>query len=168
MTGILTSRALVAVGGLLAAGCSGMLTGSSSAQLIAVSPAGGAAAVAQTADLVLTFNRPMMPGMERYVALHQGGIGGPSVPLACAWSPDYRVLTCRPPAALAAGTRYALHVGGGMHDATGGYLGMQHCADTEGGRWATAGMMAGHPAMMGPGWRHPNGAYGMVFEFTTG
>lgn len=28
-------------------------------------------------------------------------------------------------------------------------------------------MMGAGGTMMGPGWRHANGSYGMIFEFTT-
>jgi len=44
-----------------------------------------------------------------------------------------------------------------------------------GGHWVTqqmlgdwgGGMMGGMGSMMGPGWQHHNGTYGMVFTFTT-
>ena len=40
-----------------------------------------------------------------------------------------------------------------------------------GGQWATASMMGNGMgmagSMMGTGWRHSNGTYGMVFSFTT-
>ena len=63
----------------------------------------------------------------------------------------------------------------------GGGLDYHQCIAQHDGQWATAaivghgpgpgpgmgGGMVGDSSMMGPGWRHPNGTYGMVFTFTT-
>jgi hypothetical protein len=55
----------------------------------------------------------------------------------------------------------------------GGGLDYEQCIARHDGQWATGAMMGYGPApglgggMMGPGWRHANGTYGMVFTFTT-
>lgn len=154
--------------GLLAVGCdSSMVDADAPTQLLSVSPAGGAGRVAPTSDLVITFTHAMMPGMERYVALHRERVTGPTVAIRCAWSDGRRVLTCRPDAPLASATPYVIHVGGGMYDANGRPIGMERHGTSMGGRWAGGGMMGGQTPMMGSGWRHANGSYGMIFEFTT-
>jgi hypothetical protein len=69
-------------------------------------------------------------------------------------------------------TTYTIHLGGGMRDADGNMIGMDQGVSQHGGRWATDGMMSGGMMsdrdMMGDGWQHENGTYGMVFTFTTG
>lgn len=59
------------------------------------------------------------------------------------------------------------HVGGGMMDTDGQGLGMGQFGMGMGGRWATRSMLGGQSGMMGTGWTHGNGSYGMLFEFTT-
>lgn len=145
-------------------------TAPATATLTAVSPAPAASAVATSATIILTFGQPMMAGMEQYMDLHQGGITGPTVPMACAWSPNKTTLTCTPTSALAAGTQFTIHVGGGMTDAQGHLMDMDPWTGM-GGQWATGGMMGGtHDGrpigMMGPGWMHGSD-YGMLFTFTT-
>lgn len=137
--------------------------------LVAVTPAGGATGVDPAGPIALQWSHAMQGGMERFVALHQGGVAGPTVPLTCIWSGDRVTLTCTPTTALAPGTQYTVHVGGGMRDALGGSIDMGP-GMSMGGEWATGGMMgAGMMAtsMMGTGWRHGDGTYGMVFSFTT-
>ena len=112
----------------------------------------------------------MMAGMEQYLDLHQGGIGGPTVPMSCNWSPDGATLTCTPTNTLAPGTGYTIHMGGGMTDAQGHMMDIDDWT-TMGGQWATGGMMGGmhdgQPVgMMGSGWTY-GGHYGMLFTFTT-
>lgn len=161
-------RGLVTGAAVLAAGCgSNMMDSGLATQLLSVSPRGGATGVAATSDIVLSFNRPMMTGMEQYLALHQGGVTGPTLPMSCNWSDGTRALTCHPDQPLTPATRYTVHMGGGMMDAEGRGVGMGRYGMDMGGRWATTGMMGGQTGMMGTGWACGNGSYGMVFEFTT-
>ena len=165
---ILAAPALLAGAVLAAAGCSsGMMDTNLETQLLSVSPRGGAIGVGSTSDIVLTFSRPMMTGMEQYVVLHQGDVAGPAMPMRCTWSDGQRTLGCRPDRPAAPATRFTIHLGGGMMDAEGLGVGMERFGMDLGGRWATGGMMGGQTGMMGAGWRHGNGSYGMVFEFTT-
>lgn len=139
------------------------------AALVSVTPHGGAAAVDPAGTIVLQWSGPMRAGMERFVALHRGSIQGPAVSLVYSWSQDHLRLTCAPEMALDSGTVYTLHVGGGMRDAAGGAIDMRSGMGM-GGTWATTGMMGagmmGDP-MMGAGWSHGDGTYGMAFVFTT-
>jgi len=159
----------VAVGaGVLLAACSAnMMSAEFPGELESVSPRGGAANVSLSTDITVTFSHAMMPGMEEYVALHEGGIAGPAVAMSCTRSDGGRTLTCRPYQALAAGSQYTLHLGGGLMDTLGHSIGMGRMGQRMGGRWALSGMMSGEPGMMAGGWRHQNGSYGMAFEFTT-
>jgi len=116
---------------------------------------------------MLTFNHPMMSGMEQYLALHVGTVTGPSVPMSCTWLDDRQTLSCHPGQSLASATPYTIHMGGGMMDADGQRVGMESYGMAMGGQWATGGMMGGQSGMMGSGWMHSNGSYGMVFGFTT-
>jgi len=64
------------------------------------------------------------------------------------------------------------HIGGAMMDANSHPVDMDQFGMQMGGQWATQGMMgathSGMPwSMMGFGWRHQNGSYGMVFTFST-
>lgn len=136
--------------------------------IVSLEPSGGATGVDPGAPIVIVFSRPMPSAMEQYVVLHEGALDGPVVPMTCAWTPDQTVLTCTPLQPLAPATRHTLHLGGGMHDWMGGGLDYEQCIGRYGGQWATGGMMGmGDPTRMGPGWRHANGSYGMVFGFTT-
>lgn len=168
MSRILALGPITAIAGLLL-GC-GDSTSPSTGSLVAVSPAPAATAVAPSTTITLTFGQAMMPGMEQYMDLHQGGVTGPAVPMSCAWSPDRTTLTCAPNGALADATHYTIHVGAGMRDAQGDWMDMDDWT-TMGGQWATGGMMggthAGQPVgMMGAGWKHDT-HYGMLFSFTT-
>jgi hypothetical protein len=153
-----------------AAAC-GDPAGPEATTLIDISPAPAATGVATTTALTFTFSRPMMSGMEQYLDLHQGGIGGPVIPMSCGWDAGQTTLTCTPAAPLAPGTQYTVHLGTGMTDESGGMVTMQHWTGM-GGQWATGGMMGGSHAgqatgMMGAPWRHGSDHYGMLFEFTT-
>jgi hypothetical protein len=136
-----------------------------------ISPAPFATGTAVSTRLTLTFSRPMMPGMEQYVDLHEGGVSGPVVPMACGWIAGQTILSCTPTDPLAPGSRYTIHVGGGIRDERGRIMTMEDWTSM-GGQWVSGGMMggahAGQPVgMMGPGWNHVPGHYGMQFEFTT-
>jgi Big-like domain-containing protein len=166
---------LLSFGGLagiaaLALGACSDSTSPATATLSAVSPAPAALDVPTGTTIVLTFGQPMMAGMEQYMDLHQGGVGGAIVPMSCAWSPDQTTLTCTPTGGLGDATQYTIHVGAGMTDAQGHMVDMQAWT-MMGGQWATGGMMGGthggQPVgMMGPGWKDGT-HYGMLFSFTT-
>ena len=122
---IAVSRTLLVGGAIVAVACSSTMMDSSLAtQLLSVAPRGGAVGVSTIPDIVLTFTGPMMPGMERYTALHQGGPTGPTMPMSCAWSVGHKTLTCRPDQPLAPVAAYAIHLGGGMMDAEDRPVGM--------------------------------------------
>ena len=167
MLSYLRTRSLIAGAAMLALGCSSGITDSNSTELLSVSPRGGAIGVSATPDIVLAFSRSMMPGMEQFVALHQGGVTGPEMSVRCSWSDGQKTMTCRPDAALTPGTHYTIHLGGGMMDADGRSADMDRYGMEMGGQWATTGMMGGQGDMMGAGWKHANGSYGMVFGFAT-
>jgi hypothetical protein len=140
--------------------------------LVSVAPRGGSTGVAISEPIALHFGAPMAAGMEQYVDLHVGHVGGPLVPVACGFSSDRTTLTCLPNGPLAPRTAYVLHVGGGMMTAAGQPIDYGTHGPGMGGLWLAGGMMgpahAGHGwGMMGPGWRHSNGSYGMEFSFTT-
>ncbi len=142
------------------------------ARVVSVVPSGGATSVDPSAPLVVTFSHPMQSGMEQYVALHEGDVNGPVVAGTWAWSDDRSMLTFTPAQPLGAQTQYTLHLGGGMRATDGGFVDYGPCVGQYGGQWATQEMMGGGGGMMGgnmmgTGWRHPNGTYGMVFSFTT-
>lgn len=142
------------------------------ARVLSVVPSGGATGVDQSAPIVVTFSHPMQPGMEQYVALHEGDVKGPVVTGTWVWSDDRSALTFTAAQPLQAQTQYTLHLGGGMRATDGGFVDYGPCVGQYGGQWATQQMMGGGGGMMGggmmgTGWRHPNGTYGMVFSFTT-
>jgi hypothetical protein len=159
---------LIAGAALSAAGCSpGMTDTNVATQLLSISPRSGAVGLSTSPDILLTFSGPMMAGMEQYLALHQGGVTGPTQPMGCTWSDGQRTLSCRPGQPLMSATSYTIHMGGGMMDADGLPVGMERHGMEMGGQWAAGGMMGGQSGMMGSGWMHANGSYGMVFGFTT-
>lgn len=166
----LVSAALVAIGGCQAQpSAPADLTDATS--VASIVPPGGSIAVDPNAPIVITFTRPMQSGVEMYVALHEGDVTGPGVRGTRTWSDDRRRLTFTPGEPLKPQTRYTLHLGGGMRDADGGLVTLEPCAARHGGQWATGQMMSGRMMgerdMMGPGWRHHDGSYGMMFPFTT-
>lgn len=140
------------------------------AHVVSVVPSGGTTGVDPNAPIVVTFSHPMQSGMEQYAALHEGDVTGPEVPGTWAWSDDRTTLTFSPAQPLKWQTQYALHLGGGMRATDGGFVDYGPCVGQYGGQWATPEMMGGgmmRGEMMGAGWRHPNGTYGMVFTFAT-
>ena len=131
-----------------------------------VVPAGQATGVDPATPIVVQFTHPMMAGMERYLAVHEGATtAGPVVSGAWTWSSDRTVLTFIPAVALRHATQYTIHIGGGLRDTMNRELDHGACG-AQGGVDAPAGMMGGS-GMMGDGWRHSNGSYGMLFTFTT-
>jgi len=157
---------------MLAAGCHESFAPVGDTTVLSVVPAGGTTDVDPNAPIVVEFSHAMRMGMEQYAALHEGDVTGPVVQGSSSWSSDRLRLTFTPAAPLKSGTRYALHLGGGMLDANGNLLNYDHCTSQHAGQWATRSMMGGSMmggmgTMMGTGWRHANGSYGMVFTFTT-
>jgi len=141
-------------------------------RLTALSPQGGATGVSPTVTMRMEFNAAMAAGMERYVDLHQGDVGGAVYPMTCSWSSDQSVLTCTPTTPLQSGTHYTLHLGAGMTSSAGSSVDMGPGLEM-GGTWmqgsTVGGMHGGQPtSMMGSGWRGQNGSYGMLFSFQAG
>ena len=138
-----------------------------------LSPVPGATGVPSGTMLTLGFGNGMGWGMERFVDLHRGDPGGPVVPCDCSWSGDRATLTCVPQGPLGPRTTYWIHLGGGMTTVAGAPFDFGRYGVPAGGQWITGGMLGAgyHAGMpwggMGPGWRAPNGAYGMAFPFTT-
>jgi hypothetical protein len=155
--------------------CSGDGTGPSApitTELVSVTPAGGSTGVSTAGPMVMTFSRPMMPGMEQYLDLHQGDVSGPLVVINCTWSADRLTVTCVPALPLQPSAPHTLHAGGGMTDTDGHPVDMSQHAALTGGQWLMPGMMGGTHAGapmsgMGAGWTATNGSYGMTFTFTT-
>lgn len=147
-----------------------------SARVLSVVPAGRATGVDPGAPIIITFSRPMQPGMQQYAALHAGDVRGAVVPGAWTWTSDGTTLTFTPAWPLAGQMPYTLHLGGGMRAMDSGFVDYGPCVEGYGGQWVTGDMMSGSMmrggmmggvSMMGSGWRDPNGTYGMVFSFTT-
>jgi len=139
---------------------------------MSVSPAAGATGVGVGSPITFRFAGAMGSGMEQYVDLHMGDLSGAEVAMNCAWSSDLTLLTCTPASPLASRTTYATHLGGGMMSAGGVAVDYTMYGPGLGGQWIMGGMMTGTHGgmgwgMMGSGWRHANGSYGMVFTFTT-
>ena len=170
--------ALVGAAAFVAVGCGGgssMMTGpggAGSPTFMSVSPGGGAMGVPVGTPLELHWSTAMGAGMEQYVDVHMGDLSGPVVPTSCVWSGGQTTLVCTPLSPLQPGPQYMVHVGGGMTDVNGQFIDMDMYGPGFGGQWVQGGMMgpghAGTPwGMMGGGWHHSNGAYGMAFTFTT-
>ncbi len=141
------------------------------AVLAAVVPAGGAVGVDPAGVITVTFSHAIMTGMEKYAALHEGEVSGPVVAGSWALSADRTKLTFTPAAPLKTKTKYTIHLGGGMMDASGHPVnmdpGQMMGGQYAGGSMMNGGGMMGGSGMMGPGWQGANGMYGMVFSFTT-
>lgn len=174
---------------VLATGCGSETTApsapppspSAATEVLSVTPEGGTTNIGLGGPFVLRFSGAMMSGMEQYVDLHRGDVSGPTQPMTCTWSADSATLTCAPATSLEPGTWHTLHVGGGMMGADGAPIQMEP-GDwmgewTQPGAPRGPGMMdgpmtgqshGGEPwTMMGSGWRHANGTYGMVLRFQT-
>jgi hypothetical protein len=164
----------IALLGLLGAACaSGVPTDSDTPAvvLLAVSPEGGMTGVNAGMGLSVRFSGPMRDGMERFVDLHRGSVAGPVLAMSCTWSDGSTQLRCTPGSPLEHQTMYVLHLGGHML-ATNGHPVDLNPGTHMGGTMANAGMMgSSHQGDMmggmGPGWRHDDGTYGMIFPFTT-
>ena len=149
------------------------------AALLSVQPAPGTVGVEVGTTVTVVFDHAMAPGMDAYMALHEGDVSGPEVPGTWMMSGDHMTMTFTPAEPLKAATVYVIHVGGGMMDGDGHVVNLERHGLEMGGHWATGSMMTGGMGSgmtgggldghhMGDGWGHPtNGSYGMVFSFTT-
>lgn len=145
----------------------------SSAVVLGVTPANNATDVNLAGPITLSFNHPMMTGMESLVMLHEGTVNGAQVAGSAMWSADRRTLTFTPTAPFKPKTTYVLHLSPNLKDANGQPINFAWCAQYLGGQapsngWTMGGMM-GNGGMMGPGWQPGTGmwGYGMIFTFTT-
>ena len=160
--------ALAGLGLLASVACSDDITApDASTQLASVVPTGGSVNIDPTSSIVVVFTQAMMAGMESYMVLHDGDVRGPVVQGTWTWSTNRTRATFAPGSPLRSQAQYTLHLGGGMTDGNGAGIGFGDHGRQMGGQWATGQMMGGSGSMTGPGWEHGNGAYGMVFTFTT-
>jgi hypothetical protein len=152
-------------------GCSNELTtASETTTLASVTPAGGETGVDVNTPIEVGFTRPMQMGMEMYAALHEGEMSEPLAHGDWSWSDDMMHLMFHGDQPLMAGMDYTIHLGGGIRDADGNLLDWEPGFQHMGGHWATAEMMGGMMNglnMMGEGWQHENGSFGMGFVFST-
>jgi hypothetical protein len=153
--------------GLALAACAGDATSPDESQLASLNPLGGSVGVSVSSQITITFTHAMAMGMEQYVALHKGSLSGPLVSGTWSWSGDRKTLSFTPAQPLESKTQYAIHVGGNMRDNQNHMVGLERNGMSMGGQWASVTMMGSNTGMMGPGWQHANGAYGMIFTFTT-
>lgn len=148
--------------------------------LLTVSPEGGATGVFVGTSVVMTFDHPLMDGMEDYMDVHEGDVTGPEVAGTCTLSQDGTTLTFTPDQDLKPATTYVIHVGGAMMDAQGDSVDLADHGMGMGGEWVTQSMMGDSTSMggmmgggsgsqhMGDGWWDAgNGTWGMEFSFTT-
>ena len=161
----------------LAAACTDgpTVVGAGGPSLLEVDPQGGQVGVSITTAVTLTFDHRLGPGMEEFVALHEGDVSGPLVTGMWSMSEDRSTLVFEPAEPLEADSRHTVHVGGGMTDQLGAHIDLGTHGPAMGGMWVTETMMTGAmgmgPAggMMGAGWAHPSdGTFGMIFSFWTG
>lgn len=165
--------ALVMALGVAACGAVDELTPNDGGPAVAsVMPAAGAVGVNPAGPIEIRFTHPMMQGMEQYVALHEGETpAGPVVAGQWTWSEGRSLLRFTPGQPLRSGTRYVIHLGGGLRDSMNRELDHGACSN-QGAVTVTPEMMSGagmmgNGGMMGQGWQHSSGTYGMLFRFTT-
>lgn len=169
---------LVALIGAVALGTTACDDGTTSVEpetaLLSVTPEGGAQNVGVSSTTIeVTFNHAMHDHATDYMAVHEGDVTGPEVMGSWMMEENATVMRFVLDAGLKEGTRYSVHIGGGLEDAEGHGVDLEAHGMSMGGMWAaesmmTGGMMGGQHPHMGTGWRHPeNGTYGMVFSFTT-
>jgi hypothetical protein len=174
-SGALLASILVLVGG--ATGCSdeaGPLEPGpdDAATVLSVSPQGGSSGVDVGASVTIAFSHAMVDGAEQFCVVHVGGVDSPQVPGHWEWSDDHHTAAFMPDQPLAHGQRHTLHIGGGMVDEHGHVVDIEEHGPGMGGMWVQEGMMGpngmmGGSGMTGPGWRHHNGSFGMMFKFET-
>lgn len=167
--------ALVGTVGLGATACeNGAASVGPETALLSVTPEGGAQDVdATSTSIAVTFDHAMRDHAIDYMAVHEGDVTGPEVVGSWMMEENGTHMRFVPDAGLREGTRYTLHLGGGMEDVDGHMVDLETHGMSMGGMWATdsmmtGGMMGGSHSHMGEGWQVPgNGSYGMVFSFTT-
>jgi hypothetical protein len=147
-----------------------------STALMSVTPVDGAVDVDTNPTIEVRFDHPVVAGANALIALQLGDCPGPVV--MGMWSPssEGRVLRFEPTRPLEPGMRYTVHVGGGITDVNGNQVDLETHGPSLGGMWVTQAMVMGMGSMgmgsmvshAGPGWLHPNGFYGLAFDFTTG
>jgi hypothetical protein len=154
-----------------AAACSGNVNGAAESVLLtSVAPVGGATDIDPNTTISAGFSNAMPPGMEQYLAVHEGDLSGPLVSGMWAWSQDGRTCVFTPDAPLQHQMQYMLHVGGGILDVNGHHVDFADGQHHMGGQRIHQDMMNGSmmgQSMMGSGWMHPDGTYGMGFSFMT-
>ena len=142
-----------------------------------ITPASGTTDVDPAAPVTITFNRPMMAGMELLVLLHEGSVGGAQVASAATWSADRMQLTFIPSQTLKPRTDYVVHLSPNLQGSDGTMVNFAAHAQSVGGQAVpstamTGGMMgggSGQGMMSGAGWQAGSGmwGFGMMFTFTT-
>jgi hypothetical protein len=164
----------IAVSALAIAGCSNDLTDpASDSVLLSITPSGGATEVDPNTSITIEFSHAMHG--ETFVAVHEADMMGPFGPLVdgmMSWDQDELHLMFTPHAPLMPQTEYSIHIGGGMMDASGQVVDLEQHGLQMGGQWVMQDvmqdcMMGVCGTMMGPGWEHDNGSFGMSFTFTT-
>lgn len=105
--------ALVVVGGSCSEGPAEPPDG---AALISVLPEGGEAGVDTVGPVSVSFDAPLLEGMEAGVALHRGDVAGPTVEGVWSFSHERTTLVFTPEGPLEADERYTVHVRAGMRD----------------------------------------------------
>jgi len=173
-------RLAAACATLLALACSDSPTSVGATALLSVTPSDGDAGVGTRPTIDVRFGRPLASGAAALIALQVGDCPGPVVDGMWSRSADGSVLSFVPTEALDPGVRYTIHLGGGMTDADGALVDLEQNGSALGGMWVTESMVMGMNSMgmttgmgsmvshSGPGWRNPNGYYGLAFDFTTG
>ena len=134
------------------------------AVITAVAPVGGATDIDPATTISVGFSDAMQPGMEQYMAVHEGDLFGPLVSGMWTWSPDGTNCVFTPDARLQHEMQYMLHVGGGIQDVHGHHIDFADGETHMGGQRIHQNM---NGSMMGSGWIHPDGTYGMGFSFMT-
>ena len=144
--------------------------------VLSLLPANATTGVNPATPVTITFNMPMMSGMEMLVVVHEGSVTGPQVAGNAAWSADRRTMTFTPAAMLKARTMYVVHLSPGLQGTNGKTIDMMQSMKV-GGQFVTGGMMGSAsggmmsgswgPGMMGAGWKASDGTFGMQYTFTT-
>jgi hypothetical protein len=171
---LMKSRLLMAGLPLILLACSDSPSEVATSVLVSVTPADGAVDLGTAPTIEVLFDGPVAPGATMVIALQRGDCPGPVVEGTWSRSADGRTLRFAPMSALEPGTRYTIHVGGGMTDPNGSRVDLETHGPGLGGMWVTETMVMGMGSMgmgmlshSGPGWRHANGFYGLAFDFTT-
>jgi hypothetical protein len=178
---IAQKAAIVLLGALALAACSSSTApaglSATGVSVSSVTPAGGTTSVDPAAPVIITFDRPMMAGMELLALVHEGSVTGPQMVSAATWSADRMRLTLVPSQTLKSMTNYVLHLSPNLRGSDGMMVDFAAHAQAVGGEavpstMMTGGMMSGGTGqgmMSGPGWQAGSGmwGFGMTLTFTT-